>query len=475
VATATSLQGIIGNVTPAAGTFTTVTGSNDASLNGLTVGRGGGSIAGNTALGYTALAGTNSGSNANVAVGYEAMYTNTTGTSNAVVGFDAMYFNTTGSYNTAVGRSALEKNTTATYNTAVGYTALYSNTTGQNTAIGAEALYTNTTGVSNTAIGGTTSSISAALALNTTGSYNTAVGNGALRSNTTAQNNTALGYQAGTSTVTGAKNVFIGARSGLSATSSNNTMVGEESGVALTTGAGNTFVGAYNATTGGSGELITTGSKNTVLGSYNGNQGSLDIRTSNNMIVLSDGDGNPRMYCDGNGAFRIPTGRITVNGNLFTSGAQGYIEVEGDPASVRNLWASNNTAAGTGSVGFMAFKRNGTYTGGISQTDAATSYATSSDYRLKENVAPMTGALAKVSQLKPCTYTWKASGEASQGFIAHELAEVCPEAVCGEKDAVYEDGSIKSQGIDVSFLVATLTAAIQELKAEFDVYKSTHP
>ena len=175
-------------------------------------------------------------------------------------------------------------------------------------------------------------------------------------------------------------------------------------------------------------------------------------------------------------AMRITSaGKFCVATTGFTSGAQGYIEVEGDPVSVRNLFASNNTSAGAASVGFFAFKRNGTYTGGISQTDAATAYNTSSDYRLKENIALMTGALAKVSQLKPCTYTWKASGLASQGFIAHELAEVCPEAVTGEKDAVYEDGSIKSQGIDVSFLVATLTAAIQELKAEFDAYKASHP
>ena len=165
-------------------------------------------------------------------------------------------------------------------------------------------------------------------------------------------------------------------------------------------------------------------------------------------------------------AMRITSaGKFCVATTGFTSGAQGYIEVEGNPAEVRNLFARNSTAAGSGSVGFFAFKRNGTYTGGISQTDAATAYNTSSDYRLKENVASMTGALAKVSQLKPCTYTWKASGLASQGFIAHELSEVCPEAVFGEKDAVYEDGSIKPQGIDVSFLVATLTAAIQEQQA----------
>ena len=104
--------------------------------------------------------------------------------------------------------------------------------------------------------------------------------------------------------------------------------------------------------------------------------------------------------------------------------------------------------------------------GNISWTNTATTYNTSSDYRLKENVAPMTGALSKVAALKPCTYSWKIDGSSGQGFIAHELAEVCPQAVTGEKDGVREDGiTPKYQGIDVSFLVATLTAAIQEQQA----------
>jgi hypothetical protein len=77
----------------------------------------------------------------------------------------------------------------------------------------------------------------------------------------------------------------------------------------------------------------------------------------------------------------------------------------------------------------------------------------------------MIGALAKVAQLKPCTYTWKLDNSNGEGFIAHELAEVCSQAVHGEKDAVDEDGKPVYQGIDVSFLVATLTAAIQEQQA----------
>jgi hypothetical protein len=65
----------------------------------------------------------------------------------------------------------------------------------------------------------------------------------------------------------------------------------------LTTGSRNTFVGAYNGSN-GSGRQITTGSANTILGGYDGNQGGLDIRTVNNRVVLSDGDGYPNMYFD---------------------------------------------------------------------------------------------------------------------------------------------------------------------------------
>jgi len=63
------------------------------------------------------------------------------------------------------------------------------------------------------------------------------------------------------------------------------------------------------------------------------------------------------------------------------------------------------------------------------------------------------------------TYKWKADGSDGEGFIAHELQEVCPQAVTGQKDAVDENGKPKYQGIDTSFLVATLTAAIKEQQA----------
>ena len=117
---------------------------------------------------------------------------------------------------------------------------------------------------------------------------------------------------------------------------------------------------------------------------------------------------------------------------------------------------------------YTSFQYGGTNIGWIQGASGGTAvtYNSASDYRLKENIAPMTGALDTVAKLKPVTYTWKANGEKADGFIAHELQEVLPNAVSGEKDAVDEDGNIIAQGIDTSYVVATLTAAIQELNAK---------
>jgi len=111
-------------------------------------------------------------------------------------------------------------------------------------------------------------------------------------------------------------------------------------------------------------------------------------------------------------------------------------------------------------VGYIFLNNDGT----------TTQYASSSDYRLKENIVPMTDALSVVAQLKPVKYKWKINGADGQGFIAHELQAVIPDCVTGEKDDVEtytdENGNEQKrpryQGVDTSFLVATLTAAIQE-------------
>ena len=158
-------------------------------------------------------------------------------------------------------------------------------------------------------------------------------------------------------------------------------------------------------------------------------------------------------------------------------------------ASAAGFWGISVRDA-VGNSALIQFRNtSNSEVGAITTNQSTTSYVTSSDYRLKENIAPMTGALAKVAALKPVTYTWKANGSAGQGFIAHELQAVVPECVTGEKDATrveqYEvtpavlddNGQVVTpavmgertvpvyQGIDTSFLVATLTAAIQEQQA----------
>jgi len=148
-----------------------------------------------------------------------------------------------------------------------------------------------------------------------------------------------------------------------------------------------------------------------------------------------------------------------------------------------NILGTNclTSTATTPNANFRFQNSSGTQVGFIQWETSTTTYSTSSDYRLKENIAPMTGALATVAALKPVTYKWKVDGSSGQGFIAHELQEVVPDCVTGEKDAVEivddvdADGKVigtkevpKYQGIDTSFLVATLTASIQELKAIVD-------
>lgn len=184
-----------------------------------------------------------------------------------------MYYNSSGTNNVALGKDALLNNTTASNNTAVGYQAGLANTTGnENTFLGNKSGTAVTTGADNTFVG------SEAGISNTTGGTNVALGKEALRANTTGSDNTAVGNNTLIACQTGSNNTAVGRFAGENATGSSNTFIGRSAGFS-----------------------ITSGQKNTILGRYNGNQGGLDIRTSNNNIVLSDGDGNPRAQCGSSG------------------------------------------------------------------------------------------------------------------------------------------------------------------------------
>ena len=173
--------------------------------------------------------------------------------------------------------------------------------------------------------------------------------------------------------------------------------------------------------------------------------------------------------------------RIDASGNLFVGTTS---NPDAGKISIAYTSGVNNgigmSASATTTQAAIVFRNPNGVVGQISTNGSATTYATSSDYRLKENIAPMTDALEKVAQLKPVTYKWKSDGSDGQGFIAHELQTVVPDCVTGQKDAVEtytdEDGVEQTrpvyQGIDTSFLVGTLTAAIQELKAIIDTQQT---
>jgi len=503
---------------------TTVTMANDASISGLTVGKGGGAVATNTAVGNGSMAATATGA-ANSAFGGSALAANTSGYYNSAFGYlssagtttgngnssfgrASLYTNTTGASNTAIGQDSLFSNTTASNNTAVGYQAGYSNTTGTNnffggfqagytnstgsqlTAVGFYSLSANTTGTDNSAFGGY------ALGKNTTGNYNVAVGRQALQENTTASNNTAVGYQAGYSNTTGDLNTFIGRSAGGNVTTGfRNTFVGHTAGGACTTGNYNTFMGIGNGDI-GAGSAITTGSKNTIIGGFGGNQGGLDIRTASNYIVLSDGDGNPCFSINGSGqAFLKLTGYDVIRPAFKQSGF-GY-STTSYGALVLGATAENQTVcinydpsinaspgfSGTG--GEMMFKRgiafitpnsaNTAFFTQFTMTDGVTSgdFNDTSDIALKTNIKSIDNGLDTINRLRPVTFDWKQEGKGSRsGFIAQEVETVLPHDVIGEDyiEPNRETGELGTLGksINTTGIVAHLVKAVQELNAKVE-------
>jgi len=240
-------------------------------------------------------------------------------------------------------------------------------------------------------------------------------------------------------------------------------------------------------------EVFKTNNKTAIFGNATANNG--------NYITLAGNSTNKNWAISTNmyvGA-EFGIGLTSANGGtdigtapilLITSSGQTLLGGATSTASMQNgtkagFYASAGdcgfSVTGTSALGQITFYNPNGGVGSIQTSGSSTIYNTGSDYRLKENIQPMTNALAKVAQLKPCTYKWKSDGSDGEGFIAHELAEVFPIAVSGEKDAMEtytdvdgnEQTRPKWQGVDASFLIGALTAAIQELKALNDTQATT--
>jgi hypothetical protein len=136
------------------------------------------------------------------------------------------------------------------------------------------------------------------------------------------------------------------------------------------------------------------------------------------------------------------------------------IHTTNNAGSALNVWTA---FSGSGTFATFSAGTSRTQIGSIAHNGTATSYNTSSDYRLKENVVPLTGAIDRVNDLQVHRFNFIADPDTVvDGFIAHEAQTVVPECVTGAKDEVDEDGNPVYQGIDQSKLVPLLTAALQE-------------
>jgi hypothetical protein len=140
-----------------------------------------------------------------------------------------------------------------------------------------------------------------------------------------------------------------------------------------------------------------------------------------------------------------------------TVGGSGFI----DSSNGRNsLYLSTLS---TGSQGIAYFWNPNGLVGQIITNGSATSYATSSDYRLKENITEITDGITRVKRLNPSRFNFIADPDKIvDGFIAHEVQDIVPEAVAGEKDAVDSDGKPEYQGVDYGRITPLLTAALKE-------------
>jgi len=194
---------------------------------------------------------------------------------------------------------------------------------------------------------------------------------------------------------------------------------------------------------------------------YNNSAKLQTLDTGVNVIGGISASGTSAVTCDG------ATKALAISNVGSTSATTMSIKTSGTASGASSLDIHQvNTIYGPSAIQFFYGSTSTTAVGYIRAASSSTTYSTSSDYRLKENVVELTGALDRIGDLKPKRFNFINNPDVTvDGFLAHEAQEVVPQAITGEKDEEI-NGKPSYQGIDHGFIVPLLTAAIKELKAQ---------
>ena len=210
--------------------------------------------------------------------------------------------------------------------------------------------------------------------------------------------------------------------------------------------------------------------------------GSIIYAHSDNSLRFNVNGGTERMRIDSDGTLCIGTNTDHNTGDVISvTGSAHIMEIQNaSTAGHRTITLRHSRASGGTNAEQIVFEESGGgAVGSIQSNGSSTSYNTSSDYRLKENVTAISDGITRLKTLKPSRFNFKADAKTTvDGFLAHEVTAV-PEAITGTKDQVateddiaYEKGDPIYQSIDQSKLVPLLTAALQEAIAKIEVLET---
>jgi hypothetical protein len=229
----------------------------------------------------------------------------------------------------------------------------------------------------------------------------------------------------------------------------------------VTNTAASNFVSVVSVNTGTAGLLLGDTDSATV--------GRVEYENLNNAMTFYT-NGSERARIDSSGNLLVGTTSTSpASSNVagFAVNNSGYISLTGNGTSAIDC---NRTNDGI----IQAFRQGGTLVGSVSVTTLLTSYNTTSDYRLKEFIAPVTGAGERIDALNPVEFDWKSDGSRARGFFAHEFQQVYANSVTGTKDAVDEDGKPVYQAMQASTseVIADLVAEIKSLRVRLNALEN---